>query len=45
MPVLKPADIPSQPFLVATWAKQEISTQSAEQAGLWRRAVIGDLYR
>ncbi len=34
----------SKPFLVATWVKQEDSAELAEQAGLWRRTRIGDLY-
>jgi hypothetical protein len=32
------------PFLIATWVKQEDSAELAEQAGLWRRTRIGDLY-
>ncbi len=35
---------PSVGFLIATWLKQEDSAELAEQAGLWRRTWIGDLY-
>jgi len=43
MAVLRPADILSKPFLVATWVKPEKSAELAEQAGLWRRAKLGML--
>ena len=44
MPVLRPTDSLSKPFLVATWVKQETCAELAEQAGLWRAATIGDRY-
>jgi len=40
MAILRPADILSKPFLVATWVKPEKSAELAEQAGLWRRADV-----
>jgi len=40
MAVLRPADILSKPFLVATWVKQEDSAELAEQAGMWRCADV-----
>jgi len=44
MPVFRPADTQSKPFLVATRVKQEDSADLARQAGLRHRATIGQLY-
>lgn len=44
MPVFRPADILSKPFLVATRVKRENSTEIAEQASLWRRARVVSPY-
>jgi len=44
MPVFRPADTLSKPFLVATRVKQENSAALAKQVGLWRRARVVNPY-